>query len=78
MIRDEFSDYISGFTPYFPPGCRRVTPGDPFIEAVQQPNAEVVFKSVIRLTEDGAVDSDGIERKFDAIICATGKRIRRA
>lgn len=30
------------------------------------------FKSVTRLTEGGVVDSDGVERQVDAVICATG------
>lgn len=61
-----------GLTPDFAPGCRRITPGDPFITAIQKPNAEVVFKSVTRLTRDGVVDTEGVERKFDAVVCATG------
>jgi pantoate kinase len=50
-----------------------VTPGDPFINAVQEPNVEVVFKSVAKLTEDGVIDTDGVERKVDAVVCATGR-----
>ncbi|CZR46022.1 monooxygenase family protein [Fusarium proliferatum ET1] len=63
---------LQGFTPEFVPGCRRITPGDPFINAVQEPNVEVVFKGVAKLTEDGVVDTDGVERKVDAVVCATG------
>ncbi|KAF5585023.1 sterigmatocystin biosynthesis monooxygenase stcW [Fusarium subglutinans] len=63
---------LQGFTPEFVPGCRRITPGDPFIYAVQEPNVEVVFKGVAKLTEDGVVDTDGVERKVDAVVCATG------
>ncbi|RBA13512.1 hypothetical protein FPRO05_02305 [Fusarium proliferatum] len=63
---------LQGFTPEFVPGCRRITPGDPFIHAVQEPNVEVVFKGVAKLTEDGVVDTDGVERKVDAVVCATG------
>lgn len=62
----------AGFTPEFAPGCRRITPGDPFVYAVQKPNAEVVFKSVTRLTKDGVVDAEGVERKCDVVVCATG------
>ncbi|KAH7006843.1 hypothetical protein EDB80DRAFT_842036 [Ilyonectria destructans] len=63
---------LKGFTPDFVPGCRRITPGDPFIHAIQEPNAEVVFKGVTQLTEDGVIDSDGVERKCDIVVCATG------
>ena len=50
-----------------------MTPGDPYIQAIQKSNVDVHFTSVTRLTEDGVVGSDGIERKVDAVICATGK-----
>ncbi|GME65311.1 predicted protein [Neofusicoccum parvum] len=65
-------DLLHGFTPTFAPGCRRITPGDQFIRAVHQPNTEVIFKSVAALTEDGVVDQDGMERKVDTVVCATG------
>lgn len=68
---------LPGFTPEFVPGCRRITPGDPFIHAVQEPNVEVVFKGVAKLTEDGVVDTDGVERKVDAVVCATGRSLPR-
>ena len=61
-----------GFTPNFQLGCRRVTPGDPYIEAIQRPNVDVHFTSVTRLTKNGVIGADGIERKVDAVICATG------
>lgn len=62
-----------GFIPRFPPGCRRITPGDAFLEAIQKPNAELIPKSIIAVTEDGLIDEDGNERKVDTIICATGR-----
>jgi cation diffusion facilitator CzcD-associated flavoprotein CzcO len=63
----------TGFTPTFQLGCRRVTPGDPYIEAIQRENVDVHFTSVARLTKNGVMGADGIERKVDAVICATGK-----
>ncbi len=63
----------AGFTPTFQLGCRRVTPGDPYIEAIQRENVDVHFTSVARLTKNGVMGADGIEHKVDAVICATGK-----
>ena len=45
---------------------------DPYIEAVQQPNVSVHFTGMQRLTENGVVGMDGIERQVDTVICATG------
>ncbi|EXJ86753.1 hypothetical protein A1O3_03707 [Capronia epimyces CBS 606.96] len=53
-------------------GCRRLSPGDGYLEALQAPNVTPIFNAAARITEDGIVDSDGTEHKVDAIICATG------
>lgn len=63
---------VDGFTPRFEIGCRRVTPGDPYMEAVTKDNVDVHFTAVERLTEDGVVGADGVERKCDTVVCATG------
>ncbi|KAK0660177.1 putative sterigmatocystin biosynthesis monooxygenase stcW [Lasiodiplodia hormozganensis] len=63
---------VEGFTPRFEIGCRRVTPGDPYMEAVTKDNVDVHFTAVEHLTEDGVVGADGVERKCDTVVCATG------
>ncbi|KAG7284368.1 hypothetical protein NEMBOFW57_010741 [Staphylotrichum longicolle] len=70
MIKDE--RLREGFTPKFGFGCRRITPGDPYMEAIQQDNVAVHFTHVESCTEDGVVGGDGIERKVDTVVCATG------
>jgi len=69
-IKDE--RLLRGFTPKWSLGCRRVTPGDPYMRAVQEPNVSVHFTGVSAITEDSLIGGDGIERKADTIICATG------
>ncbi|KAF5970676.1 flavin-binding monooxygenase [Fusarium coicis] len=65
-------------TPDFPVNCRRLvvvtlmTPGDPYMKAIQEDNVEVRFTSVDEITEDGVIGGDGVEHKVDAIVCATG------
>lgn len=51
---------------------RRIVPGDPYMAAIQKENVDVHFTGVERITEDGVIGEDGIERKADTIICATG------
>ncbi|KKK22268.1 sterigmatocystin biosynthesis monooxygenase stcW [Aspergillus ochraceoroseus] len=70
IIKDE--ELLRGFTPTFGFGCRRITPGDPYMEAIQQPNVSVHFTAAERCTEEGVVGADGVERKVDTIVCATG------
>jgi hydroxyversicolorone monooxygenase len=42
------------------------------MKAIQEPNVDVHFTPVEKITEDGVVGGDGIERKCDTIVCATG------
>lgn len=69
-IRDK--RLLQGFTPKWSVGCRRVTPGDPYMKAIQEHNVDVHFTGVARLTKEGVLGVDGIERKVDTVICATG------
>ncbi|KAI7280561.1 putative sterigmatocystin biosynthesis monooxygenase [Hortaea werneckii] len=78
MFRRRMSEFIKdkrlldGFTPKFGIGCRRVTPGDPYMEAIQKDNVDVHFTPVTSCTEKGVVGEDGVEREVDTIVCATG------
>ncbi|KAI9737885.1 MAG: hypothetical protein M1834_009255 [Cirrosporium novae-zelandiae] len=70
FIKDE--RLLKGFAPKFGVGCRRVTPGDPYMKAIQEDNVDVHFTPVVEITEDGVIGEDGTERKVDTIVCATG------
>ena len=73
-MRDWIKDerLLKGFTPKFGVGCRRITPGDPYMMAVQKENVDVHFTGVKELTEDGLIGEDGTHVKVDTIVCATG------
>jgi hydroxyversicolorone monooxygenase len=53
-------------------GCRRITPGLPYLKAVQQPNVDVIRTDITKITKSGIETSDGLEHPADVIICATG------
>lgn len=57
--------------PGFHPGCRRLTPGDGYLEAVQEKNCSVCWSPIQTITETGIRTSEG-EEEFDLIVCATG------
>ncbi|KAA6408312.1 MAG: flavin-binding monooxygenase [Lasallia pustulata] len=63
---------LDGLNPTCSIGCHRITLGDPYMEAIQKPNVDVHFTPVTKITEDGVIGADGIERKVDTIVCATG------
>ncbi|MCJ1472259.1 hypothetical protein MMC13_000906 [Lambiella insularis] len=70
MIKDD--KLYENIVPDFPVNCRRMTPGDPYMKAIQEDNVDVHFTAATEITEDGVIGADGIERKVDAIVCATG------
>ncbi|KAB5576482.1 hypothetical protein GE09DRAFT_1053840 [Coniochaeta sp. 2T2.1] len=62
---------IEKLVPEWKVGCRRLTPGDGFLEALQEPNTRCDFDPIIRVTEEGIETAKGVE-EFDIIIAATG------
>lgn len=52
-------------------GCRRLTPGDGYLEALQEENCQPEFTEIVRITETG-VQTKNSHQEFDLIICATG------
>ncbi|KAF5692407.1 monooxygenase [Fusarium denticulatum] len=58
--------------PLWPPGCRRITPGNDYLESLVQDHVKVIFEGVSKFTPTGLVTSEGKEFDFDLIACATG------
>ncbi|KAI1264815.1 hypothetical protein F5Y18DRAFT_436256 [Xylariaceae sp. FL1019] len=58
--------------PKWAPGCRRISPGDGFLEALVEPNVQPVLGGVKEITPEGLIAEDGSEHKFDVLVCATG------
>lgn len=57
--------------PDYEVGCRRLSPGDGYLEALQANNARPCFSPIRRITPSGIVTDEG-EEEFDLIVCATG------
>ncbi|KAK3906964.1 hypothetical protein C8A05DRAFT_40295 [Staphylotrichum tortipilum] len=58
--------------PDFPLGCRRMTPGHGYLQALTQPNVEVRRSEIKRFVPEGIELESGEVLKVDAIVCATG------
>lgn len=58
--------------PKFPVGCRRLTPGSGYLEALQAPNVRVVTDSIDNITAEGIRLVTGEIIQLDVIVCATG------
>jgi cation diffusion facilitator CzcD-associated flavoprotein CzcO len=62
-------------TPDFMLGCKRILVSDDYLPALTRPNVEVVTGAASRVTPQGVVGSDGVERPADVIICGTGFQV---
>jgi cation diffusion facilitator CzcD-associated flavoprotein CzcO len=58
--------------PKWAPGCRRISPGDGYLEALVQPNVEPVFGPITKVVPEGIIGEDGKLHKMDILVCATG------
>ncbi|RAL07034.1 flavin-containing monooxygenase [Aspergillus homomorphus CBS 101889] len=63
---------LNDLIPDFPPCCRRPTPGPGYLEALIKPNVELIRSGIERFARDGILAADGVERKAEIVICATG------
>ncbi|GME37623.1 hypothetical protein A1O5_08415 [Neofusicoccum parvum] len=61
--------------PDYMPGCRRITPGDGYLEALVEPNVTTVIGGVGKIVPEGVVDETGRLHEVDVLVCATGFNI---
>lgn len=65
-------DIFATLLPSFSPGCRRLTPGPGFLEALTQPNVTFLSTPIRSITPTGILTTDSTHHPVDALICATG------
>lgn len=58
--------------PSFSPGCRRLTPGIGFLEALKEPNVSFISSEITRVEKSGVRTADGNLHEIDVLCCATG------
>lgn len=65
-------DLKAAVTPAYPyPGKRPIFSSN-FYPSLKEPNVELIPRAVARITRSGIVDVDGVERKIDVLVMATG------
>jgi len=65
-------DIFEFLAPSFSPGCRRLTPGPGYLEALTQPNVTFTTSPITKISESAVHTADGTAHKIDALVCATG------
>lgn len=68
-------EVIDSILPNFSPGCRRLTPGPGYLEAIVAENVDYISTPIQRFTKTGIITEDGIHREVDSVICSTGANI---
>lgn len=58
--------------PCFGAGCTRGTLGGDYLPVFNRPNVSLVSVGIGRITKNGIVDADGVERPVDVLVLATG------
>ncbi|KAH7256023.1 hypothetical protein BKA59DRAFT_521151 [Fusarium tricinctum] len=65
-------DIINTLLPKFAPGCRRLTPGANYLEALQEDNVHFTNEKIQRITPRGLELASGQHIELDLLVCATG------
>lgn len=68
-VRPELREKIM---PNYGVGCRRITPSDTYLKALQAENTELVTEPIKRITPKGIETTDGRLHECDLLILATG------
>ncbi|EXJ79534.1 hypothetical protein A1O3_07813 [Capronia epimyces CBS 606.96] len=63
---------LDSFLPAFAVGCRRLTPGPGYLEALVQDNVDFVPDRIERVTATGVQLQNGRHIELDVLACATG------
>lgn len=53
-------------------GCRRITPGEGYLEAFLLPNVHLTQSHIKQITTNAVITEDGKEYPVDVVACATG------
>ncbi|RVX72033.1 hypothetical protein B0A52_04631 [Exophiala mesophila] len=83
MMQDQMSERLGDrddlkerFIPDWSPGCRRLTPGEGYLEALRKDNVRCVFSEITKITPQGLVTADGETHNVDILVCATGFKVQ--
>ncbi|KAI9707875.1 MAG: hypothetical protein M1820_004481 [Bogoriella megaspora] len=74
-MRDRLSrkpEIYDKMLPSFAPGCRRLTPGPGFLEALCEDNVKFIPQSISRIESTGVRTYDSQLHNVDVLVCATG------
>jgi cation diffusion facilitator CzcD-associated flavoprotein CzcO len=69
-------DLKQKLVPTWSPGCRRLTPGEGYLEALTKHNVDTVWGEIAEVNETGLRTEAGQQVDVDILICATGFNVQ--
>jgi hypothetical protein len=66
-------DIFNSLLPSFAVGCRRITPGPGFLEALTEDNVDFITTPITEARSNSLLLESGEETLLDVLVCATGK-----
>jgi cation diffusion facilitator CzcD-associated flavoprotein CzcO len=64
-------DLCEKLIPKWELGCRRLTPGEGYLESFTRPNVKLTQSPITKANENGIYTTDGKFYEVDVIVCAT-------
>ncbi|HEX8067259.1 MAG TPA: NAD(P)/FAD-dependent oxidoreductase [Thermoleophilaceae bacterium] len=68
-------ELLEKVTPDYTIGCKRILPSNAWYPALGQPNVELVPEPIAEVRASSVVTADGVERPVDAIVYGTGFQV---
>lgn len=65
-------EILDSLLPSFSVGCRRLTPGTGYLEALVEDNVNFINTPIQKATENGLLLENGDQVELDVLVCATG------
>jgi cation diffusion facilitator CzcD-associated flavoprotein CzcO len=65
-------DLVDLLTPTYPLRCKRTVQSNTLLPALAKDNVQLVPRGVAAFSEQGLVDTDGVEHRVDLVVLATG------
>lgn len=69
-------DLISKVVPTYPPGCKRITISENYLETLSEQHVHVVRDNIVTVDGNKITTSTGESAEFDVLVLATGYKVQ--
>jgi cation diffusion facilitator CzcD-associated flavoprotein CzcO len=69
-------DLIPKVVPNYPPGCKRITISENYLETLSQDNVHVIRENIVEVDGNKLTTSTGETHEVDIVVLATGYKVQ--